>query len=764
MIFKKTSQKTSDISFLKGRIIFSFLFLSLFSGCSSEKESIPDPKLPPVVPVLEITPRDFQETLEISGTLRPAFEAKVASEASGTISQIYAHEGDMVETGQLLAQISASDNKAEIDLNNAHNALQNALAQWELSKKQAAVQLKSADIQIGKAEIDLLSADRSNSSTNISVEAQEESAKSSVEIAKLTLQNATESLSELKENLDLQENILREREKNIIASTVVSFRNALEGSDAVLGFSQERKGDNDRFEIYLGFNNPQVRITAELLAKKVWKEFLIAEKEYYKNPQIFPAQEIVTSAKKIQEVLAQTSKVLQSSATGERLSGGELAQMQGNIAQHRSAIEGSISQISDITQTLNDFALKKPQQLRSAILAISEAQDRLQQAKRNLDQVKSGGVVNTAGTEGRFDAAQKGVEIAKLQHELTKQQGDISIQQAKTQVDIAKNQVRAAELALSKLSITAPFSGVVTKKNIDIGDTVSMGNPLFVISDIDHLLLKGDVDPDTLSQISLGQESLFSLGGEEKKGVISKINAVANDITKRIDIEITLSNKNHHIPANIFLTTKLPLLTQENTIMIPYGSLISQVPPSIFLVGEGEKGGDPAFFLEKKVLVLGKRSGDMIQVREGLFTGDLLVDAPLLGLREGDEVTPQKQDILKKPESDENETKTEMQDGPLLKKAQENISGVQISEPKAGEEFQRAPILFRGIAPKGTSAVEINGYRLSSFISETGKFLYRADIKYNNLVKGENIYQIKTLDAKGNTLEEISLPLFFNPS
>ena len=745
-------------SFKKYSVVFFALLL--FSGCPLKKEEEVTEELPPkTVPVVEITPGEFQETLEISGTLRPAFEARVGSEASGTISQIYAHEGDEVVVGQILAQISASDNRAQIERNNARIALQNARAQWELSKKQAEVQEKSAEIQIGKAEIDLLSADRSNSSTDISVKAQEESSKSGVEIAKLTLQNATETSSELKENLDLQENILKEREENIIASTVVSFRNALEGSDAILGFSQERKRDNDTFEIYLAFNDPQIAITAELLAKKTWKEFLVAEKKYYANPQDFSSADILKSAKKIQEVLAETSKVLQSSTTGERLSATQLAQFQGSIAQYRLNIEGNITQLSDMAQVRNDFSLKKPQQIRAAEIAISQAQDRLQQSERNLEQVKSGGVVNTSGTEGRFDAAQKGVEIAKLQYELTKQQGEIAIQQAKSQVDVAQSQVEAAELALSKLSITAPFSGIITKKNIDIGDTINMGSPLFVLSDINQLLLKGDIAPSFLPHIFLGQIAFFPFPAGEREGLVSRINAVANDTTKRIDIEIALPNEDRSVPANIFLTAKIPLISDDDAITIPYGSLISHTPPRVFLVGEGEKGSDPAFFLEKRTLTLGKKSGDIIRVSHGLLKGDLLVVSPLLGLREGDEVLPEKKNISEEKAPSEQFSLSQEN---IAENKEQNL-GLRIIEPREGQEFQNSPILFQGVAPEKTMRVEVNKYTLQSFSLETGEFLYRADPKFKNLKKGKNLYEIQAFDEEGNLLETISLSLFFSP-
>jgi hypothetical protein len=199
----------------------------------------------------------------------------------------------------------------------------------------------------------------------------------------------------------------------------------------------------------------------------------------------------------------------------------------------------------------------------------------------------------------------------------------------------AANAERTRQLSGFK-KVVAPFSGVITKRNIDIGDLIDgTTKPLFLIAKTDPLRVYINV-PQSYSQwIKVGQAadiSLDEIRGKTFQGQITKSASAIDPLTRTMQVEITLSNKEKKLLPGSFVQVNLKL-PASNAINIPSNALlIRKEGTQVAVVDEQNK-----IHLQK--IRLGRDFGVTSDVIEGLKGGERLVLNPSDSLGEGDVVT-----------------------------------------------------------------------------------------------------------------------------
>ncbi|MCG6909966.1 MAG: efflux RND transporter periplasmic adaptor subunit [Deltaproteobacteria bacterium] len=234
----------------------------------------------------------------------------------------------------------------------------------------------------------------------------------------------------------------------------------------------------------------------------------------------------------------------------------KLAQQQKNLAQVETALEvsrkvlpaeveraeaGEKALAAQLNQAKSGY---RPQELKSAQLAVDEARAALEDARRNktrYDQLYSRNVVaerdqNTA--QLRYDTALKEYGQARQQLAMLKEgyrREDVEtaaarlkeaqaavrlarsnlkkIEVAEWEVEAARAAVEAAEAALDMAEIQlgytelrAPFDGVIVSRNIEPGEVVSAGQEVISISDLSEVDLKVFVPENEIGKVKPGQD------------------------------------------------------------------------------------------------------------------------------------------------------------------------------------------------------------------------------------------------------------------
>ncbi len=130
----------------------------------------------------------------------------------------------------------------------------------------------------------------------------------------------------------------------------------------------------------------------------------------------------------------------------------------------------------------------------------------------------------------------------------------------------------------AKMSIAAPFSGVIIAKNIEIGSLVSPGANIFTIGDISSLIVKTETTVEQKKYLKVGQEVSLTFGDEIFIGRLSAVGAGPDPVTRLYKIEITLQKTHPKLSPGDIVDVILPGVPlsknpEDTKIVIPYSAL-----------------------------------------------------------------------------------------------------------------------------------------------------------------------------------------------
>jgi membrane fusion protein (multidrug efflux system) len=202
---------------------------------------------------------------------------------------------------------------------------------------------------------------------------------------------------------------------------------------------------------------------------------------------------------------------------------------------------------------------------------------------------------------------------------------------ARLQYESSKSAYEAARLQMEYTSVRAPFDGVITARNIELGQRVNVNEALFTLADFNPLRAKIYVPEKDITRIYEGQGAAITVEaqpGIEFNGVVKMVSPVVDPEsgTSKVTIDIT-DSKGKLKPgmfASVFITTE----THTNTLIIPKRAMVLETDlDQVYIYNDGKA--------HKVTLKLGFTSGDNVEVLEGLQEGELVVTAGQDGLREG---------------------------------------------------------------------------------------------------------------------------------
>jgi len=120
-----------------------------------------------------------------------------------------------------------------------------------------------------------------------------------------------------------------------------------------------------------------------------------------------------------------------------------------------------------------------------------------------------------------------------------------SLQGAQAAVDLVK-------LDIERLSIRAPFDGVLETDTAELGSRLGVGTPCATVVDLSRLRASGHVGERVVDGVALGQHARIRLvNGREADGRISYISRVADPDTRTYEVEITLPNPDASLRAGM---------------------------------------------------------------------------------------------------------------------------------------------------------------------------------------------------------------------
>ncbi|PAB56921.1 efflux RND transporter periplasmic adaptor subunit [Anaeromicrobium sediminis] len=202
---------------------------------------------------------------------------------------------------------------------------------------------------------------------------------------------------------------------------------------------------------------------------------------------------------------------------------------------------------------------------------------------------------NVELSKATFEKAKANFDSAKINHDRVKRLYDQGIV-SKSEYDnvntlylVAKAELRSAETgiaiakeAFSNTSIFSPMKGIVTRKDVSIGQVLSPGMELMEIRDISSVYMIVNIKQSDLSKVKLNQEvkiEIDSYGDKEFKGYIKEIGSIAKESNRTFKTKILIKNKDFLLKPGMFASCHIKTGNENNLVYIPVKSLLG---------GEGE--------------------------------------------------------------------------------------------------------------------------------------------------------------------------------
>ena len=316
-------------------------------------------------------------------------------------------------------------------------------------------------------------------------------------------------------------------------------------------------------------------------------------------------------------------------------------------------------------------ATKANMEQSKAVLAQSEA--RLSKAKIDYDRnakLHKDKVISDAD----FDQFVSAYTVAKQDLEAAK----ANVNAANYNVKSSEATLKEAKTNLTKTTIYAPQSGIISKLNVELGERVvgtsqMAGTEMLRIANLNKMEVRVNVNENDITRVSIGDTVLidvdaFSSSERKFKGVVYEIassanssgaSAVSNDAVTEFEVKIRVLRSSYadlikgklSYPLKPGMTASVEILTnrQENTLTVPLSSVTTR---EIGAVAEGEKkeedgtnsmNSNDALEAKKRkentkevVFVMEKGKAKMIQVKTGI--SDFENIEIVSGLKDGQEI------------------------------------------------------------------------------------------------------------------------------
>jgi len=269
-----------------------------------------------------------------------------------------------------------------------------------------------------------------------------------------------------------------------------------------------------------------------------------------------------------------------------------------------------------------------------------EVDQELMQAQAAADQASAQLEIAKTSAQ-RWEALQK--EDAVAQQETDERTNTLTQAQANLAASVAN--VRRLQQTESFKRVYAPFSGVLTKRNVDIGALINAGNTganqeLFDVAQIDPIRVYISVPEIYAPSIKAGVRAkieLATLAGQTFSGNVVRTAEAIDPGTRTLLTEVDVPNPKGELLPGAYAQVHLELKVSTPRFSLPVNTLLFRA--------EGTRAAvvDRDGKVRLKPITIGRDYGLEVEVLEGVDPGDDVVLNPSDSLEEGQQVQIRKQ-------------------------------------------------------------------------------------------------------------------------
>ena len=206
---------------------------------------------------------------------------------------------------------------------------------------------------------------------------------------------------------------------------------------------------------------------------------------------------------------------------------------------------------------------------------------------------------------------------------------NVSLDQTQAAAQAAEAQLARAIAVLDQRKLVAPFAGTIGLARVDVGQYVAPGTIVATLQDLSTMRVDFSLPEQDLPRLSVGQKIEVRIEGLDEgfEGELTGIDPRVDPATRLVALRGAIDNADGKLTPGQFVRIRVRLPAEEGVIALPqtvlssslYGDYVYVVRPS---------DADPEQLVVAQVFVTpGRRSGGLVEIAEGVGTGDQVVTA-----------------------------------------------------------------------------------------------------------------------------------------
>lgn len=609
------------------KIIFAAIILAVVSvfvyrvyAQRTEDETV-EQKAPKTVSLVEVS--EYQKTdamIKSIGKVESLQQVDLKGQLSAQVKNVYVELGDQVNAGDLLVELDHGDFDAQLAQASA------AIARMQGTVDQRLAGATDQEISISEANVNMAKVVLENAQSNL--ELSKKTAEQSVKNAELMVDKAKIALNQQDTQSDTNQGVQAVYDNIFInlGINLATIFDGLKAADSVIGYDDVLA--NDSFEKYLSVQNLQVLNDAKLTCPRADKKYTEAN-DYYHALSTNPSHEQTDEAlDKVDQALGEvdqclylTRQALDNSIITFSFQQSQLDMLIGSVDGAKAGVRAAMSGLEALKQALDNT--KNMFEL---------AQKDYESALENLETVKVQAENQIAASENMVKTQQSGLAAAEAELALRKSDPrEVDLASLKASVKEAQASYSLIANGRNKAFIKAPFSGTISTINVEFGELAGPSQTLVSMINPTGLQVKVFLNDKDVRLINEGSQVVIE---DNIKGVVTKVAPAVDNVTKKIEVLIAISEIDPNIIIGQFVHAKIQIMDeyQEKGLYFLPLSAIKITPDNayVLLVNDENK-------IEKNEITLGKVIGEMVEVTSGL-NNEMKIISSSRGLAEGDEV------------------------------------------------------------------------------------------------------------------------------
>jgi RND family efflux transporter MFP subunit len=217
-----------------------------------------------------------------------------------------------------------------------------------------------------------------------------------------------------------------------------------------------------------------------------------------------------------------------------------------------------------------------------------------------------------------------------------------AVKAAQSALDTAKAQHQQVEATRSFQNVTAPFSGIVTKRNVDAGALITSGSNnsnsiLFEVAKTDMLRVFVYVPEQYVPYIHTGEVAKLrfpEFPRQDFEGTVTNVSGGLDETSKTLQVEIHVPNSNHVLMPGMYAKVRFQAPATMKLPVVPASTLVTRADGQFVYIVDNNN------VVHMHKLDVGRDLGGQFEVASGVNAGDKVIISPQDIITDGMKVNP----------------------------------------------------------------------------------------------------------------------------